>query len=255
MLEFLKNYVLEFLKNDIVVNWIAPIITSLVVIIITTTAVKFFRNKKDEKTVEDANKRYVETVMPFIIQKINCIPSFFTDVRNVIVNESRLKEKYVYTEIELRNKIIVSISESEYIDEKNKEELIEFTYEQFKGIEHDPQKEMKNKGKEEKDTLWNKVSLLINSPIILFVVSQILTLLVYAFSPADVKPEDNLLIAMPLLLSLVSICLIVLQIIDKIFRSNVTNKKNDYYDLYSFHYDDFKNLYFKINNTKRKKNK
>ena len=127
---------LELLKNDIVINWIAPIITGLIVVAIPAFIVKILRLRKDEKIVKEANQRYLDVIMPFIIQKIGISSVYITDIRNVIIYESGLKDKFVLSELSLRNKLVMDISESKYIDENNKKELIDFTYEVFKNFDN-----------------------------------------------------------------------------------------------------------------------
>lgn len=215
----------DLLKNEIVINWIAPIITGLIVIAIPAIAIKIFRFKKDEKAIKRANQRFIDSIIPFIIQKISINYSYISDVRNVVIEESGLKDKYVYSEISLRNKLIMDISESKYIDEENKNELIDFTYNTFKHFEN--KEDVVLSEEHESKKLNTKVlSFLTSNPLILLIISQFLILLVVIFDKRNIKPEENILIMLPFLLGFISILGIVLMIISKLFESSVSNKKH-----------------------------
>lgn len=219
-----SDIMLEFLKDDIVINWISPIITGLIVVAIPTIIVKTFKFKKDEKIIKQANQRFINLIMPFIIQKIKICDTFISDVRNVIVEESGLRDKYVYSEISLRNKLIMDISESKYIDEKNKKELIVFTYEVFKQFENKENLQFSEETELKKSNI-NFLSSLISNPIILLIISQLLIAIVVILDKRNIKPEENILIMLPFLLGFVSVLGIVLMIISKIFESSVSRKK------------------------------
>lgn len=217
---------LELLKNDIVINWIAPIVTGLIVVVIPTVIVKIFRFKKDEKMVKEANQRYLDAIMPFIIQKIKISSSYITDIRNVIISESGLKEKFVFSELSLRNKLIMDISESKYVDENNKKELIDFTYEIFKSF--DDRNNLQIIGENETTKSKIKVfSSLISNPFILLLFSQLLMSIVVIFDKRNIKPEENILILLPFFLGFLSVFGIILKMISNIFDSNVSRKKVD----------------------------
>lgn len=215
---------LDLLKNDIVINWIAPIITGLIVVVIPTVIVKIFTLKKDEKTIKGANQRYLDSIMPFIIQKIEISSSYITDIRNVIIEESRLKDKYVYSELNLRNKLVMDISESKYVDEGNKKELIDFTYETFKSFTENKCSELQS---EESDSKKIKFFFdLITNPLIILILSQLIITIVVIFDKRGIKPEENVLILLPFFLGFVSILGVVAKMFSKIFESNVSRNKS-----------------------------
>lgn len=214
---------LEFFKNDIVINWIAPIVTGLIVVAVPTIIVKVFRLKRDERTVKTANQRYLNLVMPFIIQKIKISSSYITDIRNVILQETNLKDKYLYSELDLRNKLIADISETKYIDEKNKIELINFTYEVFNSLENRSNILLDTEN-DSKRTAAKIILDITSSPLILLILSQLIIVLVTIFDKREIKMEENILIMLPFLLGFISVLGIVLMIISKIFDSNVSKK-------------------------------
>ena len=222
------SVLLELLKNEIIVNWIAPIITGLIITGISSLIVKIFKDKRDEKIINTANERFVRTILPFIIQKIECEETYISDIRSVIVKESRLKDKYVYQEIELRNKLIMDISESKYINEENKKELIEFTYKIFKRYE----KKEENKIKEEKPLKknFNMITIIL---ILLIVIAETMIIIINILDTGTVRPEENILYIIPLLLGIVSIMSGLIIIVLNSSESKLENiKKNNYESIY-----------------------
>ena len=248
---------LELLKNDIVINWIAPIVTGLIVTAISAFIIyiiKVLKLRKDEKMVKEANQRYLDTIMPFIIQKIKISSSFITDMRNVVIYESGLKDKFVFSELSLRNKLIMDISESKYVDENNKKELIDFTYDIFKSFDDKNNLQIVSENESSK-TSMKKFSYIISNPFILLLFSQLLMAIVIIFDKRDLKAEENVLILLPFFLGFLSVFGIVLKMISNIFDSNVSRKKNETEKIYRnfiMHYDE---NFHKLNNEKIKKYK
>ncbi len=235
---------LELLKNEIIVNWIAPIITGLIITGISSLIVKKFKDKRDEKIINTANERFVRTILPFIIQKIECEETYISDIRSVIVKESGLKDKYVYQEIELRNKLIMDISESKYINEENKKELIAFTYKIFKRYE----KKEENKIKEEKPLKknYNMITIIL---ILLIVIAETMIIIINILDTGTVRPEENILYIIPLLLGIVSIMSGLIIFILSPSESKLENiKKNNYESIY------YNYINQKIRNNLREKN-
>lgn len=221
---------LELLKNEIVINWIAPIITGLIVTAISAFIIyiiKVLKLRKDEKMIKEANQRYLDTIMPFIIQKIKISSEYITDVRNVIISESGLKDKYVFTELSLRNKLIMDISESKYVDENNKIELIDFTYDIFNNLENKNNLEVYEDYEMKKSNNKSKVSFtFLSNPVFLLLFSQILIVLVVIFDKRNIAIEDNVLIVLPLFLGILSIFGIVLKMLSNIFDDSISRRKN-----------------------------
>jgi len=235
---------LELLKNEIIVNWIAPIITGLIITGASSLIVKIFKDKRDEKIINTANERFVRTILPFIIQKIECEGTYISDVRSVIVKESRLKDKYVCQEIELRNKLIMDISESKYINEENKKELIAFTYKIFKRYE----KKEENKIKEEKP-LKKNYNMITITLIMLIVIAEAMIIIINILDTGTLRPEENILYIIPLLLGIVSIMSGLIIIVLNSSESKLENiKKNNYESIY------YNYINQKIRNNLRNKN-
>lgn len=229
MKEFYQNVIKPILINEIVVNWIAPIITGLLVILIPAAALKFFRFKKDIKKINAVNERFINSIRPYIIEKIRISSNIITDIRSAIIMDSDIKERFVISEIDLRNKLIIDINESKYIDEVNKKELIDFTYEIFKDFE----KKNSLIDNKEINVKQRKVSVLnnfIKSPISLVLVSQVMIVLTLFFDKSGVKPEDNFALLLPLVLGIFSLFSLLLDFISKTLRSDVSESKKIYSD-------------------------
>lgn len=217
----------EFLTNQIVVNWIAPIITGLIVIAIPTGLAKIIRIRSDRKKVNDANNRYLDSVRPYIIQKIDISPKLISDLRSVVVDESDLKNKYVYTEIQLRNKLIMDITESKYIDEINKNELIEFTYKIFKEFENNSASLVV-----EDDKPAKKFKLKNN--YLIFIISLLILTIVSLLDKEGTKSLENPAALFSTIICMFSVLISLSSMILNFFRSEVSQRKE--YDYYTEYY-------------------
>ena len=251
----MKNIVKSFLTNEIVINWVAPIITGLIVVAIPAGIIKIIQLKKDERKIHDANKRFLNSIRPYIIQGININSNFISDIRKVIVQESGVKDKFIYSEYDLRNKLIMDINESVYIDEKNKEKLINFTYETFKSFDNTKSLESKEVNEESK-----KVKFLHNmifAPTITFIMSVIMMILISIFDNNNLELTENPIFALPFLLGFLSSIVIILSMILNLFESKVTRKqKFNFYDDYKLFYinqnfDDYIRISKKSNKNKK----
>lgn len=231
MTDFYNEVLKPFLTNEIVITWVSPIITGLIVVAIPAGIIwllKTLQIKKDEKKIEEANQRFVNSIRPYIIQNIKILPKFITDTRSVVVKESGVKDKFIYSELSLRNKLIMDINESKYIDEDNKEKLIKFTYDTFStfDVENIENNILENK----KINIFAKY---VNMPIIVFIISVILMVIIAVFDNSNVELAKNPLFGIPYLLSFMSAIAIVVSMFSNIFESKVTKKRNfDYYNEY-----------------------
>ena len=122
----------ELLTNNIITAWIAPIITGVIASIIIIK----IQNFRNNKLISEINKRYLNDIKEYIINYVKIKPTLISDIRKSIVLEYRIKEKYIYNELMLRNKLILDITENQYINKSNKIELINFTYDTFKSFEN-----------------------------------------------------------------------------------------------------------------------
>ena len=227
MKEIYENVIKPILINEIVVNWIAPIITGILVIAIPAIVLKFFRLRKDTKKINNVNDRFINSVRPYIIEKIKISSNLIIDIRRAIIMDSNIKERFVLSEIDLRNKLIMDINESKYIDEVNKKELIDFTYEIFKDFEKENEL-IDNKEISVRERKVNIFNNFVKNPIILFFVSQIMIVLTSFFDKSGVKPEDNYAVLLPLILGIFSLFSFLLDYIFKMLRSDIYESKKVY---------------------------
>lgn len=227
MKEIYENVIKPILINEIVVNWIAPIITGILVIAIPAIVLKFFRLRKDTKKINNVNDRFINSVRPYIIEKIKISSNLIIDIRRAIIMDSNIKERFVLSEIDLRNKLIMDINESKYIDEVNKKELIDFTYEIFKDFEKENEL-IDNKEISVRERKVNILNNFVKNPIILFFVSQIMIVLTSFFDKSGVKPEDNYAVLLPLILGIFSLFSFLLDYIFKMLRSDIYESKKVY---------------------------
>ena len=190
---------------------------------------KFFRFRKDIKKINNVNDRFINSIRPYIIEKIKISSNLITDIRRAIIMDSDIKERFVLSEIDLRNKLIMDINESKYIDEVNKKELIDFTYEIFKDFEK-KNGLIDNKEINVKERKVNILNNFVKNPIVLLLISQIMIVLTLFFDKSGVKPEDNFAILLPLILGIFSLFSFLLDFVFKTLRSDVSESKKIYSD-------------------------
>lgn len=201
MYNIYKNIVQPILTNEIIVNWIAPIITGLLVVAIPIFLSKFIRNKNLLKNIQETNNKIIDTIRPFIIQRIEINSFFISDIRNAIIKESNIKSKFIASEIEIRNKILLDISETRFLKENEKQDLINFTYYIFK----DFNKKQLNLTKYTEDIKSN-TNLNITKVIytIILISSLIIMLIAYKINPVNTNIEDNIVIVLTMISSIFS---------------------------------------------------
>ena len=120
MVNFYETLLKPILTNQIIVDWISPIITGLIIVIIPALIAKFFKNKNLIKNINFVNNKIIDTIRPFIIQRIEIDSKFISNIRNAIIKENNIKEKYIYNELDIRNKLLLDISETRFLKENEK---------------------------------------------------------------------------------------------------------------------------------------
>ena len=214
------NIIKNFLTNQIIVNWVAPIITGLIVVAIPTILIRLFQTRKDKRKVDDANQRYLNSIRPYIIQKITIDRNFISDIRRVVIKESCIKEKYIYTEVELRNKLILDITEDSYISEIDKKELIDFAYEVFTGFntkEFNETEISKNK---------TKNVVLFDKHIVVLIVSLIICTIIQITSEEDANLNENMTFGLSYIIAFFSFIITLLSYFNISFKSRVSSELN-----------------------------
>lgn len=199
------------LTNQIIVDWIAPIITGLIVLILPTVIAKIIKTRNFLKNVNEINNKIINTIRPFIIQRIEINSSFITDIRNAIIKENQIREKYIFNEIEIRNRILLDISETRFLKENEKQELINFTYEVFKNFN---EKQIEpNASYEEREAQKNrKISIVTYSSVI--IISLIIMLVAYSVKPVDSNIEDNVVVLVSMITTIFAIIISLLSYIE-----------------------------------------
>lgn len=226
MNEFYTEVLKPFLTNEIVITWVSPIITGLIVVAIPAVLIwvfKVLQIKRDEKKINAANQRFIDAIRPYIIQNIDILPNFITDIRTVIVEESGVKDKFVYSELGLRNKIIMDINESKYIDETNKEKLIIFSYDTFKSFEQKKEQIVSNK---EVSKASRKMFLhFIPMEVYLILLSMILMIIANFFHDPSIKYEEDPLVLLPFFLGIISSLILMVSSFIKTLESRVMSRR------------------------------
>ena len=174
--------------NTIITTWIAPVVTGVIVVVITTGIGKiisiWWKNRTFLKNRDRANEKYIDNILPYMIQKIDVDADFVISVKNAISIQFNLLEKYLYTNEQLKNQIILSISDSKFMTELHKSELIQHVQSTFKNIGNDIEK-VEVVRKEER-----RISK--KYPMIMLVISVCFTLIVYVICPEKVDDPNSI---------------------------------------------------------------
>ncbi len=239
------NIIKNFLTNQIIVNWVAPIITGLIVVVIPTILIRLFQMKKDKRKVDDANQRYLNSIRPYIIQKITIDRKFISDIRRVVIKESCIKEKYIYTEVELRNKLILDITEDSYISEIDKKELIDFTYEVFTGFN------MKEINETEISKNRKKTVVLFDRNTIVLIVSLFICTIIQITSGEDANLNENMTFALSYIVAFFSLIIALVSYFNISFKSRVSSDLNFKEKLFNLFFEEVE-IKEKSKNNKKK---
>ena len=214
MLEILAS----FIKNDIMTNWIAPIIGTIIVMI----AIKLFMDRFKSKTVISiiniANNRFIDAIRPFFIQEIEIDMKIVNNIRNAIKREYCADDNMLFTIEQLEEQIILDISETKYLTEDRKRELIHNVYSKFDNLKT---QEQKNPTEEQTELIRTEINRLKNSNsrlVVLFILVIMMTiiLLINYFYTLDFSNLYLLIILLPL----------IMFIVEMITDNMAQNKKN-----------------------------
>lgn len=141
------NLFMNFLENQTVQAWIAPIIITII-ITLGGYAINVFRRKRQaEKSINTysaAEDKLLESLMPFFIQEINLDKSLILDVRKAIVREYGLDEDKFITIDEIRNTVVLNILKTSFIKEEDKKRLVEGVYNTFNSFKLNVEEEGSN---------------------------------------------------------------------------------------------------------------
>lgn len=119
--------IISVLTNNIVVIWVAPIITGIVVAVI----LKLFSIKKTKKEIKRANQEYKEAILPYVLQGITLTEKVIHGIRDAICIEMSISKKHMYSDADLMNILIYDITRTRYSTEEGKNLLIEHICKMF----------------------------------------------------------------------------------------------------------------------------
>lgn len=118
----------NFFENTLVINWIAPIITGIIVVILTSVLGKilsiWWKNRAFIRKRDSANEKYINNVLPYMIQQIEISRDVLYSIKKAIAAEYQIAEKYLFKNEEIRNSIVLSISNTRFMTEANKINMI-----------------------------------------------------------------------------------------------------------------------------------
>lgn len=132
MEELYKNNIEPFLTNSVIETWIAPIITAIVTAIVIHIGSSFIRNKKKQKAINEANEKILNSIRPFIIQQIPITQEQIISIKNAVVLTTKLNPYELYTMDEIKDRLILDISETRFLKEIDKNKLFEVISDIFK---------------------------------------------------------------------------------------------------------------------------
>lgn len=207
-----------FLRNDIIINWIAPIIGSCIVVI----AIKLFLDRNKSKTVISiiniANNRFIDAIRPFFIQEIEINMNIVNNIRNAIKREYCADDNMLYTIEQLEEQIILDISETKYLTEERKKELIHNVYIKFDVLKNEKHEFHTEEQTELIKSEINKLKSSNSRLFVLFILVIMMTiiLLINYFYTLDFSNLYLLIIILPL----------IMFIVEMITDNMVQHKKN-----------------------------
>lgn len=186
--------VVSFMTNNLIVIWIAPIVTGLILAII----LKVFTINKSKKEIKRANLEYKNAILPYVLQKINLGESVLHAIRDAISKETGIPKKHLYSDHELMNMLIYDITKTRFSTEEGKKELIDHICNMFsfdKDLDEDIEKEKHS------NNLMTKLSACIG------VFGIVCTLSVYFYDPQalqDIYGTATILFGLLLTISVIS---------------------------------------------------
>jgi hypothetical protein len=121
----------DFLRNGILLNWIAPILGTIIGAIGIKLLIDRYKSKSVISIINIANNRFVDAIRPFFIEEIEIDMKIVINIRNAIKREYCADDDMIYTIEQLKEQIILDISETKYLSEERKKQLIHNVYLKF----------------------------------------------------------------------------------------------------------------------------
>lgn len=118
----------DFFENTLVISWIAPIITGIIVVVLTSIIGRilaiWWKGRAFVRKRDGANEKYINNILPYMIQELEINSQILYSIKSAIAIEYQIAEKYLYSNEEIKNHIVLSISNTRFITETNKLKLI-----------------------------------------------------------------------------------------------------------------------------------
>ncbi len=121
----------DFLQNGVLLNWIAPILGTIIGAIAVKILIERYKSKSVISIINVANNRFVDAIRPFFIEEIDIEMKIVINIRNAIKREYCADDDMIYTIEQLKEQIILDISETKYLSEERKQQLIHNVYAKF----------------------------------------------------------------------------------------------------------------------------
>lgn len=121
----------DFLRNGVLLNWIAPILGTIVGAIAVKLLLDRYKSKSVISIINVANNRFIDAIRPFFIEEIEIDMKVVINIRNAIKREYCADDDMIYTFEQLEEQIILDISETKYLSEERKKQLIHNVYAKF----------------------------------------------------------------------------------------------------------------------------
>lgn len=188
------EYIKAFLTNNIVIAWIAPIVTA----VIATVIIKAFSVRKKNKEIKEANQRYADLIRPYVIQKIKIDEVIIHGIRNAISVEMSVPEKYMYSDSLLMNMLIYDITTTRFLTEQGKNELIQNIVTMFMFKENAT---LSYGGTERKNI--NKKGIIL--AVLIGIFGLAITIMLYYLEPEEAKNPNSIIQFIMLISMLISL--------------------------------------------------
>ena len=124
------EYIMHFLENNIVINWLAPVVTT----VLATIILRILSIGKKRKKINEANKKYIDAIRPYVIKKHKIGGDILISLRSAVSIETGIAEKDLYSVEMLKDVLIYNISTTQFMEEQEKISTVEHIIENFSGI-------------------------------------------------------------------------------------------------------------------------
>lgn len=124
------EYIKHFLENNIVINWLAPVVTT----VLATIILRILSIGKKRKKINEANKKYIDAIRPYVIKKQKIGDDILNSLRSAVSIETGIAEKDLYSVEMLKDVLIYIVSTTQFMEEQEKIGTVEYIIENFSGV-------------------------------------------------------------------------------------------------------------------------